>query len=221
MSEYPETKLSNPTVSISPLQSLYVTSGTPVNFTVSVKNNDSSACPAATFNLSDSLPAGWTGLWNTSALTLSAGTSGSATLTVTSPAGTVNGFYNIRASATSVSTVSYTASASATYVISTPAPLSTKVSTNQSSYNSGQVVYVSVTLLSGSSPDVGASVNVNMAKSNGTVVSLSGITGSNGVAVLNYRLKGWDPAGTYSVTASAASTGSNAAVAASTTFAVL
>src|SRR5712691_10489937 len=39
----------NPTVSISPSQSQYVTSGTPVNFTVSVTNNDSSACAAATF----------------------------------------------------------------------------------------------------------------------------------------------------------------------------
>ena len=211
----------NPTVSISPLQSQYVTSGTPVNFIVSVKSNDSSGCPATTFNLSDTLPTGWTGLWNTSALTLSAGTSGSATLTVTSPAGTVNGFYNIGARASNASTPSYTWSASATYVISTPAPLSTKVSTNQSSYNRGQVVYVSVTLLSGSSPDVGASVNVNIRKSNGTVVSLSGTTGSNGVAVLNYRLKKWDPAGTYSVTASVVATGNSAAVAASTTFAVL
>jgi hypothetical protein len=154
-------------------------------------------------------------------LTLSAGASGSATLTATSPAGTVNGFYNIGARATNTSTTSYTSSASATCVIATPAPLSTKVSTNQLSYNPGQVVYVSVTLLSGSSPDVGASVNVNITKSNGTVVSLSGTTGSNGVAVLNYRLKKWDPAGTYSVTASVPSTGSSAAVAASTTFAVL
>jgi M6 family metalloprotease-like protein len=211
----------NPSVSISPLQSQYVTSGTPVNFTVSVKNNDSAACAAATFNLSDTLPSGWTGLWNTSALTLSAGASGSATLTATSPAGTVNGFYNIGARATNTSTTSYTSSASATYVIATPAPLSTKVSTNQSSYNPGQVVYVSVTLLSGSSPDVGAIVNVNITKSNGTVVSLSGTTGSNGVAVLTYRLKKWDTAGTYSVTASVPSTGSSATVAASTTFAVL
>jgi len=46
----------NPTMSISPLQSQYVTSGTPVNFIVSVKNNDSSGCPATTFNLSDTLP---------------------------------------------------------------------------------------------------------------------------------------------------------------------
>jgi len=134
--------------------------------------------------------------------------------------GSGNGFYNIGVGATNASTTYYNSSASATYVISTPAPLSASVSTNQSSYNPGQVVYVSVTLLSGSSPDAGASVNVNITKSSGTVVSLSGTTGSNGVAVLNYRLKKWDPAGTYSVNASAAATGSSAAVAASTTFAV-
>ena len=45
-------------MSISSSQSQYVTSGTPVNFTISVKNNDRSACTGATFNLSDTLPAG-------------------------------------------------------------------------------------------------------------------------------------------------------------------
>jgi uncharacterized membrane protein len=211
----------NPTVSISPSQSQYVTSGTPVNFTVSVKNNNSPACAAATFALSGALPSGWTGVWNTSALTLSTGASGSATLTVTSPAGTVNGFYNIGVSATNTSTTSYTSSASATYVIATPTPLSTSVSTNQSSYSPGQIVYVSVTLLSGNSPDAGASVNVSIAKPDGTVVNLSGTTGTNGVAVLNYHLRKRDPAGTYSVTASVASPGNSAAVPARTTFAVL
>jgi uncharacterized protein YfaS (alpha-2-macroglobulin family) len=78
-----------------------------------------------------------------------------------------------------------------------------------------------VTLLSGGSPDVGANVSVNIAKPDGTAVSLSGTTGSNGVAVLSYHLRKRDPTGTYSVNASAPATGSSAAVAANTTFAVL
>jgi hypothetical protein len=210
----------NPTVSVSPLQSQYVISGTAVNFTVTVKDNDSSACAASTFNLSDALPSGWSGTWNASALTLSPGTSGSATLTVTSPSGTPDGFYNVGVSATNALTSSYTASASATYVISTPVPVTISVSTNQSTYSPGQTVYITVTMLSGSSPDAGASVTVNVTKPNGVVSTLSGTTGSNGIATLKYRLKRQDPAGTYSVTTSTASTGNSATIGASTSFAV-
>src|SRR5690348_1233305 len=49
----------NPTVSLSPAQSAWVTAGTTVPFTVAVKNNDSSACSASTFSLAGSVPSGW------------------------------------------------------------------------------------------------------------------------------------------------------------------
>src|SRR5207245_730758 len=138
----------------------------------------------------------------------------------TSPFGTPDGFYSVGVSATNALTSSYAASGSATYVISTPVPLSIGVTTNQSTYSPGQTVYVTVTMLSGSSPDAGASISVNVTKPNGVVSSLSGTTGSNGVATLKYRLKRQDPAGTYSVTASAALTGNSATIGASTSFAV-
>ena len=210
----------NPTVSVSPLQSQYVISGTAVNFTVTVKDNDSSACAAATLNLSGALPSGWTGVWNTSALSLSPGTSGSATLTVTSPSGTPDGFYNVGVSATNALTSSYTASASATYVISTPVPLSISVSTNSPSYTPGQTATITVTLLSGTSADSGASVTVSITKPNGNVASLSGTTGTNGTAVLSYRLNRKAPLGTYLVQATTSSTGKAASIGASTSFVV-
>lgn len=210
----------NPTVSVSPLQSQYVTSGTPVNFTVSVKDNDSSACAPAMFNLFETLPSGWTGVWNTSALSLSPGTSASATLSVTSPAGTPDSFYNVGLSATNASSASYTASATATYVISTPAPLSMSVTTNQSIYSAGQTVAVKVTLLSGISPDTGASVTLLVTPPSGRTNSQTGTTGADGTVSFNYKLNKRATAGTYTVQANMATTGASATSGATTTFVV-
>src|SRR5450759_937566 len=83
----------NPSVSVSPSQSQYVTSGTAVNFTVTVTDNDTSSCAPATFNLGGSVPSGWAANWNAAGVSLSPGKSGSATLTVTSPTGTADGSY--------------------------------------------------------------------------------------------------------------------------------
>jgi hypothetical protein len=210
----------NPGVNVSPTQSQWVISGSSVNFTVTVKDNDSSSCPSSTFNLGDALLSGWSGSWNTTALSLSPGTSGSATLTVTSPSGTADGFYNVAVSATNALTSSYTAAASATYVISTPVPLSISLSTNSSTYSAGQTATITVTLLSGTSADSGASVAVSITKPNGSLASLSGTTGTNGTAVLSYRLGRKSPLGTYLVQATTSSTGNAAPVAASTTFVV-
>jgi NPCBM-associated, NEW3 domain of alpha-galactosidase len=210
----------NPTVSLSPLQSAYVTSGTPVNFTLTVKDNDSSACAPATFSLAGAIPSGWTGVWSTSALSLSPGASASSTLTVTSPAGTPDGFYNVGVSATNASFASYTASAAATYVISTPAPLSVAVTTNQSSYLPGQTVSVIVTVLSGTSPDSGASVTVNITSPIGKTTGLNGTTGSSGTISFSYKLSKRAAAGTYRVQAGTTSTGASATMGASTSFVV-
>jgi hypothetical protein len=207
----------NPTVTMSPSQSQWVIAGTAVSFTISVKNNDNSGCSSSTFNLADSVPTGWSALLSNPGITLAPGATGSVALQVTSPVGTVNGFYTVGATATNSAATTYTASASATYVVGT---VSISVSTNQTSYSRGQTVAVTVTMLSGSSPDGGASVTVNITKANGNAVSLSGTTGSNGTALLSYRLKKTDPVGTYQVTASSASAGSSATISASASFSV-
>src|SRR5204863_5115127 len=135
--------LANPTMTVSPTQSQWVLAGAPANFAVSVRDNDSPACAQSTFNLTDSLPSGWSGVWNASALTLNPGTTGQATLTVTSPTGTADGFYNVGIAATNASSPSYTNPLTATYVISTPVPASVSVSTNQPSYTVAQTVAIS------------------------------------------------------------------------------
>src|SRR5712691_2920502 len=209
----------NPTVSISPSQSQYVTSGTAVNFTATVTDNDSSSCAPATFNLGSVLPSGWAGVWNAAGVSLSPGKSGSATLTVTSPTGTADGSYNIGVSAINASAGSYSGSAAATYVIST-APLSVSLTTNQSSYLPGQTVGVIITMLYGTSPDAGASVTVTVTTPNGKKSTLSGTTGSNGVALLSYKLSKGAPAGTYQAQYGTTTVGASATIGASTSFTV-
>ena len=153
-------------------------------------------------------------MWNATALTLSPGQSGQATLTVTSPTGTVDGFYNVGISATNASSPSYTSSLTATYVISTPVPASVSIATNQPSYSGGQTVAISVSVTSGGNPVSGAAVSVVVNKPTGGTSTLSGTTGSNGVAVVNYRLNRKAAKGTYQTMGSANS------ASASTTFMV-
>jgi hypothetical protein len=116
---------------------------------------------------------------------------------------------------------SYGGSATTTYVISTPAPLSVAVSTNQSIYSAGQSVTVTVTMLSGTSPDTGAGVSVGITPPSGRVNKQTGTIGNNGSVSFSYKLNKRAPAGTYQVQASPASTaGAAATMGASTTFAV-
>jgi hypothetical protein len=209
----------NPIVSVSPSQSQNVPSGTPVNFTVTVTDKDSSSCAPATFNLTGTAPSGWAGVWNAGGLSLSPGKSGSATLTVTSPVGTADGSYPVGVSATNASNSSYNGSAAATYVINT-APLSVSLTTNQSSYLPGQTVAVTVTMLYGTLPDAGASVTVNVSSPSGRSTTLSGTTGSNGVASLSYKLSNHAPTGTYQVQYGTNVKGAAAPINVSTSFTV-
>jgi Gametolysin peptidase M11/NPCBM-associated, NEW3 domain of alpha-galactosidase len=210
----------NPTVTVSPSQSQGVISGTAVNFTATVTDNDSSGCTTSTFNLAAAPPSGWAGAWSAAAVSLSPGKSGSATLTVTSPTGTADGSYNLGVTATNASATSYTGSAAATYVISTPGTLSVSMWTDQSTYLPGQTVAIRVSLLNGTSPDVGASVTVNVMSPSGKATTLSGTTGSNGVASLSYKLSRHAPAGTYQAQYGTTVTGAASVAGASTSFTV-
>jgi MG2 domain. len=129
----------------------------------------------------------------------------SVTLQVTAPAGTPNGTYAVSVNGTNLSAVAYTASASSTLTIFTPLPASLAVSTNQATYTALQKVAINVTVMSGTVPASGVSVTVNISKASGAVVSATGTTGTNGVAVITYQVKKNDPKGMWAVTASSGS----------------
>jgi hypothetical protein len=186
-----------------------------------VKNNDSATCAPTTFNLNDTAPSGWSVLWSTSGLSLSPGTTSSATLSVTSPTGAADGFYNVGVSVSNASASSYASSASATYVVSTPTPMTVSVSTSQPTYLPGQIVAITVSVVSGTSPDSGAGVTVSVTPPGRKGTTLTATTGSNGVASVSYKLQKRSPSGTYGVQASPASrVGGRTVQGASTTFVV-
>ncbi len=111
----------NPTLTITPSQSAGVKAGTMVPFNITVTNNDTTACAASTFDLTRSVPAGWTATFLSLALSLSPGTSGSTTLQVMSPAGTANSSNAITATATNRNANTFVRSGSATYVVANAA----------------------------------------------------------------------------------------------------
>jgi C1A family cysteine protease len=104
----------NPTLTLSPSAPPAVTPGTPLTYTVSITNNDNSGCASSTFNLSAAVPSGWTGVFGSSALTISAGGSSSTSFKVTSSTTAASGSYPVTVSTTDSAAPVYTASASAT-----------------------------------------------------------------------------------------------------------
>jgi PKD repeat protein len=171
--------------------------------------------------LAANLLSGWTGNWSKSTLALSPGGSSSATLTVTSPTSAAGGSYTIGTIATDASATSYAGSATANYVIASSTNVSISVTTDSASYFPGQTVGITVAVTSGGSPVAGASVNVAVTAPNGNATALSATTGSNGLAMLNYRLRKQAMSGMYQAQASIASSRKAAStVFASTTFVV-
>ena len=92
--------------------------GTTLAYTVSLVNNDNSSCSATTFDLTiTSLPAGWNGSLSTQSLSLSPGTTGMATLSVTSAASTTAGAYTVQLGTVDAQNSLHAKSTAATYVV--------------------------------------------------------------------------------------------------------
>ena len=85
-----------PTVTLSP-SSQGAGSSLPAtkSYTLAVTNRDSAACSTSTFSLASAVPAGWTGAVTPASIELAPGASGTATASVTAPAGTAAGSYDV------------------------------------------------------------------------------------------------------------------------------
>jgi hypothetical protein len=197
-----------------------VTAGTTTSYTVTLANKDSSACAATTFSLACSLPSGWAGTLANSTLSLSAGTSGSTTLSVTSTTTAAAGIYGIGVGASSSVGSVHTANASATYTVAaSTTTLTDTVATDKSSYLRAETVYLSSLVRSDGAPVAGASVKFTVSMPGGTSVVLNATSGSDGYARSTYKIgKGKTAVGNYSVRADASSNGASAT--ASTGFSV-
>jgi M6 family metalloprotease-like protein len=184
-----------PAISISAAQAGPVLAGTTVNYTVSVSNNDSSSCGNSTFNLQSAIPYGWTANLSNSQLTLSPGARSATSLSVTSGSNSVNGPDSIGLTATNIADFVYSASAWATYMVGTP--IAVTIGTSQTAYSAGQTVVTNAAVSSQGTPVANATVSFAVTESNGTIVSGSGTTGSNGAASFSFKLGHHPAKGTY------------------------
>jgi len=191
----------NPTVSISP-SNPSGQANTPINYTVTVTNTDSSGCTASDFLLSTALPSGWTATL-ASSLNIAPGASASTSMTKTAPVGTAVGTYAVNATATRGSNTGV-GNANATIVVAPTVSVTVPPGPNSDgSYPARSTVSITATVTSGGSP-VGASVVFTMTKPDGKTATKTVTSNSTtGKATWSYRLGPKDPAGTYSVSAKA------------------
>jgi hypothetical protein len=166
--------LANPTVSVSPSATQWITAGNSLSYTVTVTNNNSAGCANTNFNLTPTLPAGWS----------------------------ADGFYSVVFGAVNSAAPSYSASASASCAVYST--LAVTASSNQTGYTRTQTATVTAYVSANGSPMSGANVTFTMTKPNGNRVTASAVSAANGSAVFNYKFnKKLDPTGTYLVSVNA------------------
>ena len=109
----------NPTVSMVP-SSQWGNAGASLAYTVTVKNNDTETCSAATYDITPTLPTGFTQVVSPSTVTLAPGAQQSIGVTVTSPITAVPATYVITERVTNTSSPSFTGMTAANFNISAP-----------------------------------------------------------------------------------------------------
>ena len=190
----PACNRANPTISFNPSVGQPAAPAVAEPFTVNVTNNDSSTCTSSTFSLQANLPSGWNASFANPTLTVAPGASASTTLSVSSASSTSNGSYPFAAAVTNTSSGN---SGSATATFTVASSLGVTVSTDRSTYNRKQTVTMTGVVRANGSAVPGATVSFTMTRSNGTTISQSAVTGSNGSASTRFQLRKPDPTGMY------------------------
>ena len=191
-----------PTVQITPGNpSIY--SGSDVNYTVTVTNNDSTGCTASTFDVNSTAPAAWISTFSSLMLTLNPTQSGSVTMTKSVPAGLTPGTYAVNATATDVN---HSATGVANCTVTTPPqPINMTLTVNPTTVSARSTVTIQsvVTKEVGGAPVAGATVVFKVARGTSTTTK-SVVTNASGVATYSYKAQ---QKGTYTVTATATASG--------------
>ena len=195
----------SPGVTLSPGAPAAVTAGTTLAYAVTVMNNDAPGCPATTFALSQTAPAGWTATLDASSVSLAPGAAWTTTMRVTSPGNALGGTYSLSVSVLDAAVAVHQGTGTGTYTVAAPQPPAPtlQVVTDRSTYSRGETVVVSARVLAGTAPVAGASVAFQVRKADGGVAKGTATTDSAGNAVYRVRLRQKDPVGTYQATATA------------------
>ena len=191
---------SAPSVAVSPLNpSIYP--GQSASYSLSVTNNDSSACSSSAISLGSSEPSGWSTSLSSSSVTLSPGQSASVTMGKGAPIGTPPGTYAVNMSA---SKNSLAASGTANATVMAPPSFMASLSIAGASFSVPGTASITASVTNGGVPTSGASVTFTLTTPSGGSATQTSTTGSNGSAIWNYKLNSRSSAGTYSVSAQAA-----------------
>lgn len=111
----------NPLLNLSTVDGQAVAAGTPVSYSATLTNQDSSGCEAAVFDVAASVPAGWS--TSSAVVSLAPGDRTTVKVSVTSAASAADGVYEIGISAKNLADTSYYNSAAATYNVTPPVPV--------------------------------------------------------------------------------------------------
>ena len=189
-----------------------VAAGTTVGYTVTLLNQDSSACPSTSFSLAETVPTGWSSAMGTRSISISAGSSASTTLSITSPAGATAAGYGIGVGAGSAVGSAHTSSAATTYTVAAASfALSNSVGTDKVSYLRGETVNASARVMSNGVPVAGAEVRFTLAKPDGSNAGFTVSSGSDGYARMTFKPgKSKSAIGNYTLKADASRNGASA-----------
>jgi len=197
-----------PTISYTPTGTVWTSAGAAVTYAVGVTNKDSCGCGATAFDVTGTaLPAGWTST-NAHSASISPGATTTTSVVVSTASGTAANFYPLTLVASNAAASTMKASGASTIAIS--AAIAAGVTTDQATYtlpkskNSTVNAMITTTVTSNGSPVAGASVSVQVKDPSGKAVTLSGATGSTGVATVTYAMRSRTSAvGTYTATSTA------------------
>ena len=219
-----------PTVTLTPSGTVYTSAGGTTNYSVSVRNNDSCGCGASTFDLSASVPAGWSASTARTASTAPAGVV-SGSLTITAATSAVAAFYPITVAAANTTSSSTIGSAAGTLAIAggppppppPPATFAATTVTDKTSYalptRGSLTVQITTTVVNGGTAVSGATVSTRVTDPAGVVTTLSKTTDAKGKAKVSYAARaGLVKKGTYAVTSTA--TKGSSSVTSTTSFVV-
>ncbi len=194
----------NPITTIEPVTGPTVAAGAPVNYTVTVSNQNSGACPTENFSLTKVLPSGWTGTFANPTLNLASGAYAKTTFTVTSLATNIDGSYPIEVTSAIASDMQYYSRANATYWIYTtsPADWTVAVRTDKPVYAAGESIVMVADVLYQGKKMSGTTVDFTLSGPNGVVATKTGVSvDRKGFIQWKYKLSRRPVRGTYTVQA--------------------
>lgn len=194
----------NPTVGVTPAfqQS---TPGGIVFYSINLTNNDNAACSASAFDLTATVPSGFTDSLSHNSLTLSPGSSGTTSFQLISETSSAPGNYPFSVNAMNMSALTYTGTGTGAYVIGQAQDqLSLKLDPVFATYpyNAGQYAKFKFTLMNGQTAVPNNLINLTI-KSPQVSWSSYVKTGFNGSAQYYIFLNNAMNSGTYQITATA------------------